>query len=154
MMRGWWSTTDSFAIYQCNVSTIILDYNLWNSGKITCGYPILWNNSWQLSSSDNYYITYYQYKNLTSINNNILSISSLKSWEASQYYVLNFNGINFQWWLLSDDNLNWISQSKITNLSSDLITINWNIWILQNYFLSDKLKLNNFTNNGNNYSIL
>lgn len=145
MMRGWWWSSDSFAIYQCNVATIIFDYNLTTTGNINFGYPIKWNSATQTTTTDNNYITYYQYKNLTWINNNILWIAWLLKSEATQYYVLNYDGINFQYWLLGDNNLNSLWQWKITNLWTDLSTINTtlsthttNIWTLQGYFTTNK----------------
>lgn len=162
LMRGWNWWTDSIAIYQCNVATVVFDYNVWNLGNITIGYPLKAKSWVQISTWDNDYITYYQYKNLTSINNNILSIQSLLSSETSQYFVLNFDW-NFQWSLLSDNNISWLWQWKITNLWSDLWTINWTLWshttwinTLNSYFPITDWNLNwsNLTNAMINISTL
>lgn len=126
-------TNDHIVLYQCNNWTRIFDYNLTTLNKFCFGYPIKWISSTQTTIWDNDYITFYQYKNLTSINNNIFWIQSLLTSETSQYYVLNFDW-NFQWSLLSDNNISWLWQWKITNLWSDLWTINSNIWTLQSYF--------------------
>lgn len=163
LMRGWNWWTDSFAIYQCNVATVVFDYNVWNLGNITIGYPLKAKSWVQTTTSDNSYVTYYQYKNLTSINNNILWIQSLLISEATQYYVLNFNGTSFIWWLLGDNNISWLWQWKILNLWSDLWTINSTLWshttwinTLNSYFpITDaNLWSTNLTNAMSNISTL
>lgn len=78
---------------------------------------------------------------------------------GSGYGVLLNNSSNILSYGLIDDNyINTISQSKITNLSTNLSTINSNISTLQGYFTSNQLNLTNLNSgnfgSGNNYLVL
>jgi hypothetical protein len=111
-------------IWYVTGSTNIMSFNNnWTNNIIIYGF--LQHQYWTLSVwNDAYFITFYQFKQLLNINNNILSKNALLTSEASQYQVLNYNGWSFQWWLLNSNNIWWLDISKLWSVGA------WNRFLL------------------------
>jgi len=91
--------------------------------------------------------------------NNKLNLINLTSGALNNFHVLrSTSNQTISWGSVDDNFISSISQSKITNLVSNLSTINSNISTLQGYFTSNQLNLTNLNSGsygtGNNYLVL